>query len=131
MDYPTAYAFLLTQGSAQTIPETLLQRLSAGQAPIPGQLTALLLALKVVYKGLRGQPTIDRPLAAALHYLAQETRLRYDAGLTRGVDWPPLLREDLQRVNQAVWEILSDPAALDDANRPESNRPESNRPEAG
>jgi hypothetical protein len=86
----------------------LLRRLSAGQPPIPGQVTTILLALKVVFEDLRQEPTLDRTLAVALYQLAVDSRRAYDQGRSQGVVWPPLLDEDLQRIALAVRSIFAD-----------------------
>ena len=110
MDNPTARKFLIDQGTAhltQRNPEALLLRLDRGEAPIPGQMTSVLLALKVTYKALDGEAMIDRELAQALHRLARDSRRALQAGRDRGVVWPPLLVEDLDRIEEAVEAILS------------------------
>ena len=110
MDNPTARKFLIDQGTAhltQRNLEAMLLRLDRGEAPIPGQMTSVLLALKVTYKALVGAETIDRELARALHLLARESRRSLLAGRERGVIWPPLLAEDLDRVEDGVEAILS------------------------
>jgi hypothetical protein len=109
MDYLTAHRLLLEQGlDSAKFPDALLTRLAAKQPPIPGQVTSVLLALKVTYEALRGQASLDRQLVASLHYLAQETRARYESGVAQGIDWPPLLREDLHRIAKAVRHIFGD-----------------------
>lgn len=109
MDYATAQQFLLAQGQPHSSdPEQFLARLSAGKPPIPGQVTTLLLALKVVFKELQRVNTLDRPLVWALYCLANESRYQFDRGQQQGVDWPPLLHEDLQRVAIAVQSIFAD-----------------------
>ncbi|KKJ00806.1 hypothetical protein [Prochlorothrix hollandica] len=109
MDYPTAYRFLTQQGQADPQDgEALLVRLSRGQPPIPGQITTVLLALKVVYEGLRGAPTLERDLANALYTLARDSRHWFEQGHRQGVDWPPLLGDDLRRISEAVGYIFAD-----------------------
>lgn len=110
MDNPTARKFLIDQGTAhltQRNPDALLLRLDRGEAPIPGQMTSVLLALKVTYKALEGNAMIDRELVQALYRLARDSRRSLQAGHDRGVAWPPLLAEDLDRVEEAVEAILS------------------------
>lgn len=113
MDYNTARHFLLSQ---TVLPkddvETFLQRLQQGHPPIPGQVTSLLLALKVVFEGLRQEPKLDRDLAYALYLLAHESRQLFDAGRLQGIEWPPLLDEDLKRIGNAVKAIFGDAATL-------------------
>lgn len=109
MDYPTAYRFLTHQGQARSSdPEALLMRLRQGQPPVPGQVTTCLLALKVVYEGLRGAPTLERDLVNALYVLTQDSRHWFEDGQRRGITWPPLLGEDLRRIQDAVRAIFAD-----------------------
>ncbi|MDX2214412.1 MAG: Dethiobiotin synthetase [Oculatellaceae cyanobacterium bins.114] len=108
MDYTTARQLLLRQGkplAADT--EALLIRLKQGKPPIPGQITTLLLALKIVFEALRGADTFDRELVYALHTLASGSRELFVAGQRQGVDWPPLLDEDLTRIAIAVKSIFA------------------------
>lgn len=110
MDYQSARNFLIDQGTAlitQRNPDDLLQRLQQGKAPVPGQLTSILLALKVVFEGLQGATTLDRKLVWSLHLLTVESQQLFDAGRRSRVDWPPLLKEDLHRVAIAVQSIFS------------------------
>ncbi len=110
MDYTTARNFLIDQGTAlvtQRNPDALLILLAQGKPPIPGQMTSILLALKVAFDALKEAPSLDRPLASALHVLATESQRLFDAGRRSGVDWPPLLKEDLQRIGLAVRSIFS------------------------
>ena len=109
MDYDTAHQFLLTQGQLDSPdPDQFLVRLRRAKPPVPGQVTTILLALKVVLEELRGMPTLDRTLAAALYRIASDSRHWFNAGRSRGVDWPPLLDEDLQRIAIAVQQIFAD-----------------------
>lgn len=87
-------------------PDALLARLRQGTPPIPGQVTSILLALKVVFEALRDEPEIERELASALYLLATESRQWFDAGRKSGVAWPPLLNEDLARIASAVKSIF-------------------------
>ncbi|NJN60290.1 MAG: Dethiobiotin synthetase [Coleofasciculaceae cyanobacterium RL_1_1] len=110
MDNSTARKFLIDQGTAhqsQRNPDALLLRLDRGEAPIPGQMTSVLLALKVTYTALEGEAMIDRELVQALYWLARNSRRALQAGHDQGVVWPPLLAEDLERVEVAVEAILS------------------------
>lgn len=109
MDFQTARQFILTQ-TVTLIPEqqSFIERLRQGQPPIPGQVTSLLLALKVVTEGLRREPTLERPLAHALFVLSYESRHCYLKSQRTGTEWPPLLDEDLDRIAQAVEAILTD-----------------------
>jgi len=108
MDVDTARAFVLRQAGVAE-PErtdTFLYRLRQGQPPVPGQVTSLLLALKVLFEGLKTETHLERPLAAALFLLAHDSRRQFIAGTQAGVSWPPLLSDDLARIAQAVEAIL-------------------------
>ena len=109
MDYKTACDFLITQGMAtESQADALLSRLSQGMPPVPGQVTAILLGLKVVFDALKTRTELDRPLAGALHQLAFESRRHFEAGVQAGTLWPPLLDEDLDRIAKAVHSIFTD-----------------------
>ncbi len=109
MDFQTARQFILTQTVTQTpSQETFIERLRQGNPPIPGQVTSLLLALKVALEGLRREPTLERAFAHALFVLSYEGRRCYLDGQGKGTEWPPLLDEDLDRIAQAVEAILND-----------------------
>lgn len=109
MDYKTARNFLIDQGTAlitQRNPDDLLMRLKQGKAPVPGQLTSILLALKIAFDILQEEEYLDRQLVYALHLLCFESRQQYDAGVHSKVEWPPLLNEDLGRIAIAVRSIF-------------------------
>lgn len=106
MDYEAARRLLIEQ-STETTPDTVLARLQQSQPPVPGQVTSMLLALKVVSDSLRGAKSIDRELAFALFLLSYEARRLFDAGLRNSADCPPLLNEDLERITKAVKNIFS------------------------
>lgn len=118
MDYATAYHVIMRQiqteqpqgsGTGDRPDEPpFLVRLSQGKPPVPGQITTLLLALKVIYEGLKGASMLERDLALALYRLAQESKRSFQSGVTRGVDWPPFLDQDLQRLAQVVDNIFAD-----------------------
>lgn len=110
MDYETAYQLLITQGNALFNPGSendFLRRLQQGKPPIPGQVTAILLALKIVFEALHEEKTIQRELALAVYVLAMESQRLFDAGQKSQVGWPPLLKEDLYRISLAVQSIFS------------------------
>ena len=108
MDYKTARSILIHQGTtSDPTTDTFLMRLKQGKPPIPGQVTTLLLALKVVFEGLRTASTLDRELVYALYLLSFESRQHFEAGIRAGVDWPPLLKEDLKRISRAVKSIYA------------------------
>lgn len=107
MDYPTAKRFILTQVTLNNAPtETFLRRLQQQQPPIPGQVTNILLALKLIYESLQNSPEIERNLAEALHCLAFDSRFYYELGTKQGNSWTPLLNEDLNRIERAVRSIF-------------------------
>lgn len=110
MDFDTAREFVLRQ-TTQLDPnrtDAFIVHLRQGKPPVPGQVTSLLLALKVLFEGLRQEPTLDRTLVAALLILAYESRQLFDAGVVAGVAWPPLLNDDLVRIAKAVTSIVVD-----------------------
>lgn len=108
MNYAAAYHLVLEQAQAtDSAAESLLTRLKQCQPPVPGQITSLLLALKVVFEALKDQPILDRELVAALYQLAIASRTQFEAGRRDGVDWPPLLDEDLTRIERAIASIFS------------------------
>ncbi|MBD2485750.1 Dethiobiotin synthetase [Planktothrix sp. FACHB-1365] len=110
MDYKTAYSFLIDQGMAletQKNPDAFLMRLKQGQPPIPGQVTAILLALKIAYDTLKETSTFEKNFVLALHELAMQSHQQFASGRNRGVEWPPLLQEDLHRIALGVKSIFS------------------------
>ncbi|MBW4651894.1 MAG: Dethiobiotin synthetase [Kaiparowitsia implicata GSE-PSE-MK54-09C] len=106
MDYQTARELLQQQGNPSNDADAFLVRLQQGKAPVPGQVTNLLLALKVVFERLNKAEFLDRELVYALYVLAIEGRRSYDNGRQQGVAWPPLLDEDLTRMAIAVKSIF-------------------------
>ncbi len=110
MDYETARQFLIDQGTAletQINPDAFLMRLDQGKPPIPGQVTNILLALKISFETLQGDPLLDRELVAGLYLLAMESLKLFEAGRRKRVMWPPLLKEDIERITIAVKNIFS------------------------
>ena len=109
MDYETARRFLIEQITAteSNTSDTLLKRLNQGKPPVPGQITSILLALKVVFAALSEATTIDRELANTLHLLSVGGQKAFETGRRNGVDWPPLLREDLQRIAIACESVFA------------------------
>ncbi len=109
MDYQTARQFLINQAVAtEQNSDALLMRLKQGKPPVPGQVTSILLALKITFEALRSSSTLDRELVYALHLLATDSPQMFDAGRRAGVDWPPLLGQDIQRIAIAVKSIFAD-----------------------
>lgn len=108
MDYKTARQFLINQTiSPQLNSDGFITRLQQGKTPIPGQVTNILLALKIVFESLHGVNTLDRQLVYALYQLGDESRVSFMTGLKKGVNWPPLLDEDINRITKAVKSIFS------------------------
>lgn len=109
MDYDTARGLIAQQMDAEgSESATLLDHLRQGKPPVPGQVTSLLLALKVIFDKHQGQSSLERSLITQLHQLAWETRRSFEQGTRQGVSWPPLLSEDLGRVAAAVQGIFAD-----------------------
>ena len=106
MDYVAARELVSSQQIVNRS-DTLLGHLRQGEPPIPGQVTSLLLALKVIYEQHQGQLQLDRELVTLLHQLAWESRACLEQGSQSGVIWPPLLADDLGRVAAAVQGIFA------------------------
>lgn len=108
MNYATACKLLIKQTiKTEDNSEAILRRMHQGQPPVPGQITSILLALKVVEENLKDAKSIDKDLASALFLITVKTQQLFTAGLKSGVDWPPLLKEDLLRIGQACESIFS------------------------
>lgn len=106
MDFETARRFLLGQTIAPVPGQTpFIECLRTGMAPVPGQVTSILLALKTLTQGLQGEPAIERSLGYAFFILTYESRQLYRQGQQSGIEWPPLLDEDLTRIAEAVRNI--------------------------
>lgn len=108
MDFDTARQFVLRQtlDASNATADTFIDCLRQGKPPVPGQVTSMLLALKVLFEGLKDEPTLDRPLVQALFTLAQESRQLFDQGQKAGIPWPPLLDDDLTRITKAAQSIV-------------------------
>ncbi|UBF26868.1 Dethiobiotin synthetase [Kovacikia minuta CCNUW1] len=107
VDYQTARTLLVNQGMPpEQNSDALITRLKQGQPPIPGQVTSILLALKVAFEELRDVHELERELVCSLYLLAEESRRLFEAGRRAGVPWPPLLDEDLSRITAAVRSIF-------------------------
>jgi hypothetical protein len=108
MDYATARQFLITQGTPDGTDQTaFLVRLRQGQPPIPGQVTSILLALKIVFEAVRTTDRLEKDLVCSLYLLAIQGRHHFEQGQRSGVGWPPLLHEDLTRIAIAVKSIFT------------------------
>lgn len=108
MDYQAAYSFLAAQGKDyQITPESFLSRLQQGKPPVPGQVTNILVALKMVFGDLQGAESIDREVMTSIYLVAYESRRAFMTGARAGVLWPPLLDEDIDRIGLGVKSILT------------------------
>jgi hypothetical protein len=107
MNYETARKLLIDQAKTNDNPDALLSRMTQGKAPVPGQITSILVALKVVFEALKEATNLDRELVYALYILGVQTPKLFVVGRKAGIDWPPLLKEDLQRITFAVESIYS------------------------
>lgn len=108
MDYKTARKFLISQVNvSEDNSKTFLSHLKQGKAPIPGQVTNILLALKIVFDGLHGTSHLDRELVYALHLLSFDSRLAFEIGENTNGLWPPLLKEDINRICRGVRNIFA------------------------
>ncbi|MGB3649737.1 MAG: Dethiobiotin synthetase [Rivularia sp. (in: cyanobacteria)] len=108
MNYETAHQFLLHQTIvSEENEDALLTRMRQGKPPIPGQITSILLALKVVFEALKNATTLERELTYALYLLTIKAQQMYAAGLKAGVNWPPMFKEDLFRIANATESIFS------------------------
>ncbi|MHC5939159.1 Dethiobiotin synthetase [Nostoc sp.] len=108
MNYETARKLLIDQTIiAEENPDALLTRMKQGKPPVPGQITSILLALKVVFEALKDAKSLDRELALALYQLSIKAQQLFAAGRKAGVDWPPVLKEDLLRISLASESIFS------------------------
>jgi len=108
MDYKTARNFVITQATpSDQNKDAFMVRLKSQKPPVPGQITNILLALKMIFEGLRDSSTLDRELVHSLYLLAYESREQFEAGRRASANWPPLLHEDLKRIARAVESIFS------------------------
>ncbi|MEA5554354.1 Dethiobiotin synthetase [Anabaena cylindrica UHCC 0172] len=107
MNYEIARKLLIDQTINDENPDTFLNRLKQGKPPVPGQITSVLLALKVVFEALKETSSVDKELAYALYKLGIRTLQLFATGRKAGIDWPPLLKEDLQRISLAAESIFS------------------------
>lgn len=108
MNYETARKLLIAQTvNHEENPDALIVRMQQGKPPVPGQVTSILLALKVLHEGLKDSTTLDRELAYGLYKLTVKPQKLFAAGHKAGIDWPPLLHEDLLRMGSACESIFS------------------------
>jgi hypothetical protein len=108
MNYETARKLLIDQAiTTEENPDTLLMRMQHAKPPVPGHITSILLALKVVFEELKDATTVDRELANSLYQLSLKSQQFFAAGRKAGIEWPPLLKEDLLRISYAVESIFS------------------------
>lgn len=108
MNYDTARKVLIEQTHPHAEnPDALLTRMQQGKPPIPGQITSILLALKVVFEALKDADTLDKELAYTLYQLTVKAQHLFASGLRTGVNWPPLLKEDLIRIGNGCESIFA------------------------
>lgn len=108
MDYEIARKFLIQQGRPlEDDADAFLVRLRQGKPPVPGQVTSILLALKIVFEAVRTADRLERELVSSLYLLAVEGRQQFEQGQRNGIRWPPLLNEDLSRIAIAVKSIFT------------------------
>jgi hypothetical protein len=108
MNYGTARKLLIDQAmTTEENPDALLMRMQQGKPPIPGHVTSILLALKVIFEELKDATIIDKELANSLYQLSIKSQQFFAVGRKTGIEWPPLLKEDLLRIAIAVESIFS------------------------
>ena len=108
MNYETAHQFLLNQTVAsEQNSDALLTRMRQGKPPIPGQITSILLSLKVVFEALKDSKTLERELSYALYLLTVKAQQLFVAGLKSGVDMPPIIKKELLIIANATESIFS------------------------
>jgi hypothetical protein len=107
MNYEIARKLLIDQTKNDAHSDALLNRLKQGKPPVPGQITSILLALKVVFESLKDTNNLDKELALSLYKLGIRGLQLFAAGRKAGVDWPPLLQDDLQRISLGAESIFS------------------------
>ncbi|MEM8503471.1 MAG: Dethiobiotin synthetase [Cyanobacteria bacterium P01_D01_bin.1] len=117
MDFQTACQALMQQTLPQyETQDTFLGRLRRGYPPVPGQVTMLLIALKVIRSQLSAASQLDRPLAQSLFLVAYEGRNLFESARAAGAELPPLLDEDLERIAIAAYKIFAnEPIESDDS----------------
>ncbi|MDJ0693704.1 Dethiobiotin synthetase [Mastigocoleus sp. MO_188.B34] len=108
MNYETARKLLISQTvSLEDNADALIARMQQGKPPVPGQVTSILLALKVLHENLKDSKTLDRELAYSLYKLTVSPQKLFAAGYKAGINWPPLLKEDLLRIGSGCENIFS------------------------
>ena len=105
MDAKTAQHVIVAQADL-TATDSFLARRMQQQPPVPGQVTSLLLACKVMKDTLKAVEHLDRTLVYALHQLAYESRQAYERGKRENIQWPPLLDADIERIAIATAQIF-------------------------
>jgi hypothetical protein len=70
-------------------------------------MTSILVALKIAFEVLGAEPYLDRELTLAVHLLCYDSYRLYVAGRDAGVEWPPLLDQDLERMAIATRSFLA------------------------
>jgi hypothetical protein len=107
MNYEIARKVLIDQTITEENSDTLLARLQQGKPPVPGQVTSTLLALKVVFTELKTATSLDKELAFALYKLGVKAQHFFAAGRKSGINWPPLLKEDLLHISLLAESVFS------------------------
>jgi hypothetical protein len=106
MTYDEAVAFIWKEGvEAEGI--SLSARM--GEDPGPERMKAVIAAIKVVYENLKGQKTIDRQLALALHCLSYYTDLQLTGWTSKGIRFrDDLIDSEMPRLTCAVESVFCD-----------------------
>ncbi|MGB3790026.1 MAG: Dethiobiotin synthetase [Phormidesmis sp.] len=118
MDFQTACQELIRQTLPQyETNDTFLGRLRRGYPPVPGQVTTLLIALRVIHSGLQSAEQLDRLLAQSLFLVAYEGRNLFESARAAGADLPLLLDEDLERIAIAAYKIFANAPIESEGNR--------------
>ena len=83
--------------------------LRIGKDPGAERMGRLLAALEVLFEDLRGKPTLDRQLAAALHQLALQIESQASSWEVRGRTWrEELIDEEIPNLALAVESLFED-----------------------
>ena len=123
MDFQTACQALIQQTLPQyETRDTFLGRLRHGYPPMPGEVTTLLVALKVIHSELQSAGQIDRRLAQSLFLVAYEGRNLFESARAARAELPPLLDEDLERLAIAAYKIFADAPVEPGSNSEFTNR---------
>lgn len=81
----------------------------SGHYPSLAEAAPLLSALGVIHESLRGQPTIDRGLAAALFSINDQVQGNMDGALSKGIPVPnEFLKRIYPELNGLLYAIFED-----------------------